>query len=494
MSSAAVAFKAEVGFLWKSPARVVCLLLVVAVGMVLGMSNSWQGSDKKLAGDLFQFAAMVAGLVACGWSAGLVLDDRSACRFETVVSSGRGAARYLGAKLSAVIAVLLLPGLALAFGSLVVCIVLRGSAELAPFLAGFAFVYLPIVVFASCFGACAGTLTRSRMVGIALFAMLWVAGVLYLPPEAKVVDVTGEALNSAFFQEGVSPDDAWLQDVPEDVAREVVDFDRASRAYSRYNPLFLGVGAIVSIAALLMWLLRRWRVDASALVAGVRAERFLAVPLPPCLLVLRAMKAGKLTALAFAVLLAGAAFMAANVASSVDARVESGVLCVSLAPLAFSLAYAGVYAADAKVGTCEAHRCLPHPGRPYAHRLVFVSVAALGTVALQAVGFQGVLGMDFASILMMGLAPTLFMGGIAYVLGVATGSESAAATIAAALWALLHLPPVAAVFSLPGLAWLYPFAVADAGWAARLPVLAVGLALFALGQALLGKTERPLVK
>ncbi len=495
--------------LGRSPVRVVSLLLIVAVGLFMGTSNvvgsfeaAYETDAPLQANTLFRGAGLVAGFLACGWSAAAIINDRDAHRLEMVITSGCSKGKYLLAKLMSPILIVVIPGIVLVLVAVTSAMFVGDHNAVSLCLLTFVGMYVPTIICASCFGACLGTLLRNRSLAVALFMVIWILGLLPVVSFAQLYGTTLATLDgtlssplsvNAFIVGGATPSG---EQVPGDVYADGQEMARGVSLWSNIVPL--GVMSLVTFGLLARWLSRRWKGDASKLISDTRES--LHMPMPQQMLDIRVMRTGKLLVSAFAVLGLGALVLVTDTVEwlSIDPRMLGIFLIESMTPLCFAMAYAGLFATDVKKGTYETNYYLSGMKKAYVRRVIITTFVLMGALLYQAWYFQEALAMDIPSLFLMGLAPTLFFGGIAYVLGILTGSESSAASFTVILWVFLCLPFVSEAFLSSGISWLYPVTASfgsgdEVTPLGRIPVLAIGLALFVTGQLLLGRLERFIV-
>ncbi len=306
-----------------------------------------------------------------------------------------------------------------------------------------------------------------------------------MPVVTQVLDVTGASLNTAFFQ-SVS---ATAGGVDAAVVPAAASYMRELLLYARLSLGFLVLGALLSAGVLGVWLTRRWQGDALPLFGGRVAAGVPREPGRQWLLGLRVGGFGRIAA-------AMAAALATCVLSATtdDPRRVGIFLIESMTPLLFVFAYASVFPSDATAGVSETTLSTPGFRRPYLMRLAATTLALLLTLLVQ-VGVWGKhMPFSVPSALILGLTPALLFGGAAWVLGVMSRNAATASTTMSAVWVVAQTPFVATFMSSSWLSRLYPFPtshglIANVTMLDRLPLLLVGLILFGIGLANLGRPE-----
>lgn len=478
--------KKELGLLLRSPVRIACLFLVIAMGLI---------SNPQIPGETFRWAATIGGFLTCVWGAGTILDDRDSGRLEMLIVSGTRSGKYLCSKLLSLVAFAAIPGILLIILASIISGFLTGETMLLSYSSGFFGIYLPIALFGACFGMGLGTVTRSRVFPIVVFSILWMMNILWLPSITQIFDVTGESLFYAYFDidpKSITPAD--YPDVPPAILQSGIDELTELHAYSQYNVLFLSFTTLLAGIGLWGWLYRRWENDASTIISDSSSKKIFDIPLPQKLTELKVMGFPKILALMFVALLGGLLVFAPTETN------DLGIFLIgSFTPLCFALAYAGVYSIDTQAGVAEFHLSSSRYWVPYARRLIVITTLLLVTLCFQAVSFQEIISKDVISLVFAGLSSALLFGGLAFVLGIITGNESTAVMFVLVIWVLTTTTVIGDIPTQILNFTLHPFfetmgisiSSTDLGFVFA---LLVGCILFATGHTLLGRSERLILK
>lgn len=454
--------------------RTVCLGAIVVAGLV---SNLNSGADSWVsAGRTFQGGALVAGILACIWSVGLIMHDAETGMIETIVATGYSAGRYTIRKLIGVLIPLLASGVALLVFSCLARLLLFGHFDFIPLLCALASVYLPICLFSICLSACISTITGMKTAAILFFGALWMAGMLWLPPIARIFDVTGQALDQAYFEAPL--ESSTVQGIPEAVFEQAAAIQGEQMAYAHYNICFLAAGAALFLVILIARMNRWWKFDAAPLLPGARTSRPLFVPMLDTVPGLKLLGWSRIMTAVVLMFALDALALAVPDSSSAIPKVTE-----SLLPLLFAILYASIPATETKQETHELTLCLPGIGRIHAQRILCLTLVLCALLCLQAGVFQGMVSSGFAGIFLMGFAPTICLGGLAYLCSIKMKFESTALLATLGAWAFLHIPLVAA-FANAAVPWLYPFPSSfeiEASFSARILSIILGIAFLYAG-------------